>query len=125
VVVSAGNEGPSAGSLSAPANAPWVLAVANATHNRTVGNRLLDFSGGSGAAPGGGSLLGAGNTAGFGPASIAIPQDFPGCGTGDGLGLGANGQPDGSSNPWADQPNRFNGEIVVCLRGTQARIAKK
>lgn len=124
VVVSAGNEGPSAGSLSAPANAPWVLAVANATHNRTVGNRLLDFSGGSGAAPGGGSLLGAGNTAGFGPASIVIPQDFPGCGTGDGLGLGANGQPDGSSNPWADQPNRFNGEIVVCLRGTQARIAK-
>lgn len=124
VVVSAGNDGPSEGSLTSPANAPWVLAVANATHNRTLGSRLLDFVGGTSSAPGGGSLLGAGSTTGYGPASIVIPQDFPTCGMGDGLGLGADGQPDGSSNPWAGQPARFNGEIVICLRGTQARVAK-
>ena len=124
VVVAAGNEGPGAGSLTSPANAPWVLAVANATHDRDVGSRLLDFSGGSGALPGGGSVFGAGTSGGYGPQRIVIPNDYPGCGVGDGLGTGSNNQPDGSSNPWAGQSNRFNGEIVVCQRGTQARIAK-
>ena len=124
VVVAAGNEGPSAGSLTSPANAPWVLAVANATHDRDVGSRLLDFSGGNGALPGGGSVFGAGTSSGYGAQRIVIPADYPGCGVGDGLGTGSDGQPDGSSNPWTGQSNRFNGEIVVCQRGTQARVAK-
>lgn len=86
VVVSAGNDGPSEGSLTSPANAPWVLAVANATHNRTLGSRLLDFVGGTSSAPGGGSLLGAGSTTGYGLGQHrVIPQDFPTCGMGDGL----------------------------------------
>lgn len=123
-VVAAGNEGPDLGSVTSPGNSPWVISVANISHDRSIGSRLLDFSGGSVPAPGGGSLLGAGATAGYGPARIVFPTDFPGCGAGEGLGLDANSQPDGSSNPWAGNPNRFNGEIVVCLRGTQARLAK-
>ncbi len=123
-VVAAGNEGPSLGSVTSPGNAPWVISVANISHDRRIGNRLVDFSGGSMQPPGGGSVFGAGNTAGYGPARVVFPTDFPGCATGSGLGIHTSGTPDGSSNPWADTPNRFNGEIVVCLRGTQARLAK-
>lgn len=123
-VVAAGNEGPGPGSVTAPGNSPWVISVANISHNRSIGSRLLDFSGGSAQPPGGGSLLGAGGTQGYGPARVVFPADFPGCGIGTGLGLDIAGTPDGSSNPWAGNPSRFNGEIVVCLRGTQARLAK-
>lgn len=123
-VVAAGNDGPGLGTVSSPGNAPWVISVANISHDRSIGSRLLDFSGGDAPAPGGGSLLGAGATGGYGPARIVFPTDFPGCGRGEGLGLDSTGQPDGSSNPWSGNPNRFNGEIVVCLRGTQARLAK-
>lgn len=124
VAVAAGNSGPRQGSVTSPGNAPWVIGVANSSHNRSIGNRLVDFSGGATAAPGGGSLLGAGNTGAYGPARIVIPQDFPGCGITANLGLDGNGNPDGSTNPWAGNPNRFNGEIVVCERGTHARLAK-
>lgn len=123
-VVAAGNEGPTGGSVTAPGNAPWVISVASVSHDRAVGGRLLDFEGGDAAVPAEGSLLGASATLGYGPARVVIPQDHPGCGVGEGLGLGADGRPDGSSNPWAGNPARFNGEIVVCLRGTQARLAK-
>jgi subtilisin family serine protease len=129
-VVAAGNAGPAVGSITSPGNAPWVISVANASHNRSFGNRLVDFqqgpvhTGASAPPPGGGSLAGGGATLGFGPARLVIPEDFPGCGTGSGLGLNSAGEPDGSSNPWAGNPNRFNGEIVVCVRGTQARLAK-
>jgi subtilisin family serine protease len=123
-VVAAGNDGPAQGTVSSPGNSPWVISVANITHDRSIGSRLLDFSGGQALPPGGGSLLGASSTAGYGPARIVFPSDFPACGVGSGLGLGGDGAPDGSSNPWADTPNRFNGEIVVCMRGTQARLAK-
>lgn len=124
VAVAAGNSGPRQGSVTSPGNAPWVIGVANASHDRSIGNRLVEFSGGAATPPGGGSLLGAGNTGAFGPARIVIPQDFPGCGTTANLGLDANGNPDGSTNPWAGNPNRFSGEIVVCERGTHARLAK-
>lgn len=129
-VVAAGNAGPELGSVTSPGNAPWVISVANASHDRSVGNRLVDFElapaqvSASAPAPGGGSLLGLGATAGYGPARLVIPEDFPGCGVGEGIGLDGNGRPDGSSNPWAGNPHRFNGEIVVCRRGTQARLAK-
>jgi len=123
-VVAAGNSGPALGSVSSPGNAPWVISVANASHNRSVGSRLINFSGGSAPAPEGGSLLGASGTGGFGPARVVIPDDFPGCGIGTGAGFDAGGQPDGSSSPWAGNTQRFNGEIVICLRGNQARLAK-
>ncbi|RFF27534.1 MULTISPECIES: S8 family serine peptidase [unclassified Wenzhouxiangella] len=38
-VTSAGNSGPGRGTISSPANAPWVMAVASNTHRRRVGNR--------------------------------------------------------------------------------------
>jgi len=34
VATSAGNDGPDPGTIGSPANAPWILAVGNATHNR-------------------------------------------------------------------------------------------
>jgi subtilisin family serine protease len=118
-VVAAGNSGPGVGSVTSPANAPWVMAIANSTHNRVIGNRLLDMSGGATAPPAGGVLLGAGLTDGYGPAPLVIPADHPGCsvGTGD-----TEIPPTGVSNPWG--AGRFAGEIVVCQRGTQARVAK-
>lgn len=118
VVVAAGNDGPADGSVKSPADAPWNLGVANISHDRVIVNRLLDLSGGATAPPNGGVLLGDGNTAGFGPATIVAPTDFPLCSTGSSL----DSPPSGISNPW--QPGRFNGEIVACLRGTQARVAK-
>ena len=124
-VVAAGNEGPGRTTVTTPGNAPWVLTVANASHDRLVANRLLDLSGGAGAPPLDGVLIGSGFTAGTGNLPIVIPADDPDCGLGDGIGLDANGNPDGSTNPWAANPApRFNGEIVACLRGTHARIAK-
>ena len=124
-VVAAGNNGPGPSSVTTPGNAPWVLTVANASHDRVIANRLIGLTGGTAPPPGGGVLVGAGFTAGTGSLPIVVPSDFPGCGTGSALGTDADGQPDGSSNPWAADPgNRFNGEIVVCERGTHARVAK-
>jgi len=118
VVVAAGNSGPGAGTVSSPGNAPWVIGVANATHDRAIVNRLVDLSGGNTPPPSGGVLLGAGSTAGYGPANIVIPLDFPGCS----IGTNPDSPPSGVSNPWTTPV--FNGEIVVCARGVQARVAK-
>jgi len=38
-VTSAGNDGPDYGSISRPANAPWVLTVGNSTHSRREGQK--------------------------------------------------------------------------------------
>ena len=118
VVVAAGNDGPGAGTVTSPADAPWNLAVANISHDRAIINRLVDLAGGATAPPSGGILVGDGNTAGYGPVSIVAPADFPLCSTGSSL----DSPPSGVSNPWS--PGRFSGEIVACLRGTQARVAK-
>jgi subtilisin family serine protease len=118
VVSSAGNSGPRARTVGIPANAPWVLAVANSSHDRSISNRLLDLSGGASPPPAAGVLHGAGQTPGLGPRPLVVPQDFPGCSSGSDLDF----PPTGVSNPWP--AGRFNGEIVVCLRGTQARVAK-
>jgi subtilisin family serine protease len=118
VVVAAGNEGPGTSTVTAPADSPWVIAVANATHDRGIVNRLVDLSGGATAPPSGGVLLGVGNTAGYGPQPIVIDLQFPGCSQGEDL----DSPPNGASNPWP--AGRFNGQIVVCDRGVQARVAK-
>lgn len=127
VVSSAGNDGPGPNTLGSPANAPWVLGVAATTHGRGEQNRLVDLTGGDTPPPNGGVLVGLGSTEGFGPAPLVIPRKHPQCSEGadDDLGLGSDGKPDGSSNPWRFQPlNRFRGKIVVCERGNQARVAK-
>src|SRR5690625_5469312 len=38
-VTSAGNDGPGYGTVGAPANSPWVLAVGNSTHSRVTTER--------------------------------------------------------------------------------------
>ncbi len=118
VVVAAGNSGPGEGSIDAPSNSPWVIAAANTTHDRAIANRLVDLAGGNTSPPQGGVLLGVGLTDAYGPASIVVPLDFPGCS----IGSNIDSPPSGISNPFVGRV--FNGEIVVCARGTQARLAK-
>ncbi len=38
VATSAGNDGPNPGTIGSPANAPWIVAVGNATHNVLFGS---------------------------------------------------------------------------------------
>ena len=121
-VVAAGNGGPVAGSVSAPAHAPWVMAAGSVSSPRIVGKRLVSLSGGAGAPPNG--VAGAGSNAGFGPAPIVHGSAFgaPLCGAGDPeLGPSCNDNA-GASNPFP--PGTFNGEIVVCDRGSYGRVEK-
>lgn len=121
VVVAAGNEGPSAGSHTSPGNAPWVIGVANTTHDRANVARLT-LSGGSTPPPGGGALLGASlTTTPYGPAPIVHASQFGSalCATGSNVDALP---PDTSTSPWSGRP--FSGQIVVCDRGIYARVVK-
>ena len=117
VVVAAGNEGPGPHSVDEPGNAPWVISVANASHNRRFANSIGNFSGTANPPL---SLSGQGFTAGYGPAKIVYAGSFGNalCGVGDSEGV----NPTGASNPFA--ANTFHGEIVICDRGTYARVEK-
>lgn len=112
--VAAGNSGPAAETMGSPANAPWVTAVAATTHNRKFVNKLTGMTGGPA------DVTGAGVTAGYGPAKIVYAGDYgyPLCGAGP--AVAATG--DSVINPFP--PGTFNGEIVVCDRGTYGRVAK-
>ena len=116
-VVSAGNDGPFAATVSSPANAPWVIATANASHDRRFLNRVLGVSG-PGVAPR--DYEGLGISAALPTRRIvdAAAYGHALCAEGEDLDPPYNGR----SNPWP--PGTFNGEIVVCLRGVQARVAK-
>ncbi len=106
VATSAGNAGPSAGTMGSPANAPWLLSVGAVTHNRQFVNALTDMSGGDTTPPP--DLWGASITLGYGPAPIVHAKDF-----GDALCLD-----EFPAETWT------NGEIVVCDRGINARVDK-
>jgi subtilisin family serine protease len=112
LAVSAGNDGPGAATVGSPADSPWVTAVAASTHNRLFKNSLTELSGGGTPPP---TLVGKGITTGHGPAPIVYAGDrgFPLCGT---------GPAEAALNPWG--PDEFNGEIVVCDRGTYGRVQK-
>jgi subtilisin family serine protease len=123
VVSAAGNEGPAPSSIGYPANAPWISAAGNATHNRIVGAALEGLIGGDTPPPNGifgATLIG---TSGF--RDIVHARDFgnSACGTGaPELGPKCDDYT-GASSPFA--PGTFNGEIVVCDRqGTHGRIEK-
>ncbi|MGD8383956.1 MAG: S8 family serine peptidase [Lysobacterales bacterium] len=122
VATSAGNNGPNPGTVGSPANAPWVTAVGAATHDRKFVSLVENLSGGDTTPPG--DLIGKSFTGGTGTKTIVYAGDYGNalCGTGN-----AESQPDcdgntGASNPFA--PNTFNGEIVVCDRGTYGRVEK-
>ena len=117
VAAAAGNEGPGPASLDEPGNAPWLIGVANASHNRVFRNTVGNFSGAPNAPP---ALQGQGFTAGYGPASIVYAGDYGNalCGTGASEGV----SPTGKSNPFP--AGTFHGEIVICDRGIYARVEK-
>lgn len=119
--VAAGNSGAAGpGSIADPANAPWVLAVAAASHDRAIVN-TLELSGGTAPLPGSGLLVGAGNTAGrsaTGVVALASDPLFPLCGNGNNPDNSASG----ISNPWAG--GHWAGQNVLCERGFYARKAK-
>lgn len=100
---SAGNAGPGAGTVGP--EPLWTLASAASTHNRAASNALIDLMGGDTAPPA--DMPGLGLSNGVGPAPMVFAGDY-----GDALCL----------NPFA--PGTFTGQIVVCNRGTNARVAK-
>ncbi|MFZ2487073.1 MAG: S8 family serine peptidase [Anaerolineae bacterium] len=104
-VTSAGNSGPGASTLGSPADAPWVVGVGASTHNRAANNGLINMSGGSTTPPA--NMAGKGFAAGAGPAPLVYAGTL-----GDALCL----------NPFA--AGSVTGKIVVCDRGTNARVAK-
>jgi len=117
IAVSAGNDGPGPKTLSEPGNAPWVIGVANASHNRRFVNSIGNFSGAPNAPA---TLNGQGYTSGYGPATIVYAGNYGNalCGIGTTEGV----TPTGASNPFP--AGTFHGEIVICDRGTYARVEK-
>jgi len=116
--VSAGNDGPGASTIGSPADAPWVMAVGANTHDREFINTLESMSGGSSAAPA--DTVGASVTTSLGSTPIVYAGDFgyPLCGEGP-----ANaGTGEAAINPFT--PGTFQGQIVVCDRGTYGRVEK-
>lgn len=126
VATSGGNDGPNGSTIGSPANAPWITAVGNATHDRVFASAVENLSGGDTAPPN--AMIGASITSGIGVRNIVHAKDFGNalCGTGN-TEIVASPQPEctdytGASNPFP--PGTFNGEIVVCDRGTYGRIEK-
>jgi subtilisin family serine protease len=117
VSASAGNDGPGAETVGSPSNAPWLMSVAASTHDRKFVNGVVSMSGGGSAAPA--DLFGKSVTSGYGPARIVYAGDYGSelCGAGPAAPTG-----EAAINPFP--PGTFNGEIVVCDRGTYGRVEK-
>ena len=116
--VSAGNEGPGASTIGSPADAPWVMAVGANTHDREFINTLEGMSGGGSPAPA--DMVGRSVTSDLVSTPIVYAGDYgyPLCGEGP-----ANaGTGEAAINPFT--PGTFDGEIVVCDRGTYGRVEK-
>jgi len=110
VATSAGNEGPDPGTVGSPGNAPWMLTVANSTHNRRITNSLVGMT-----PDGPAGIEGKGVTAGYGPAEIVYAGHVPNPNDPD-------GDPAQCLEPYP--AGTFDGEIVVCDRGEIARVLK-
>jgi len=122
VATSTGNAGPNSGTIGAPANAPWITAVGNATHDRVYGSLLESLSGGDTTPPP--ALVGTSFTGGIGIRQIVHASDygFPLCGDGVSQAQTACDDNTGATNPFPG--GTFNGEIVVCDRGIYGRVEK-
>jgi subtilisin family serine protease len=112
VVTSAGNNGPRNNSINSPANAPWMLTVANSTHHARFDNPLLDLSGGMTPPPG--DLVGSSITAAYGPAPIVWAGNY----------TNSVGQDDGKCSASFPAGTWNHGEIVFCRRGGQSSHQK-
>ncbi len=102
---SAGNTGPGVSTIGPVP--PWVITVGASTHNRAGINSLVNMTGGSTTPPA--NLIGKGFSAGAGPAPIVYAGNAP------------------YSDALCQTPaaaGTFAGKIVVCDRGTNARVAK-
>ena len=111
VAVSAGNDGPAPGTAARGINAPWTTSSGASTHWREIPDKTLhDLSGGDTPPPG--TLTGKGLTAGYtGPIVYAGDYD--------------NGDPTPEQCFVEFPPGTWtNGEIVICDRGTIARVLK-
>ena len=122
VATSSGNAGPNAGTTGSPANAPWITAAGAATHDRVFASALENLIGGDTTPPG--ILIGQSENDGIGIRRIVHAKDYGYalCGTGipeSGVYCSDN---TGRSNPFA--AGTFDGEIVVCDRGTYGRVEK-
>ncbi|MEO6171633.1 MAG: S8 family serine peptidase, partial [Arenimonas sp.] len=118
--VAAGNDGPSAGTLGSPSNAPWVMSVAATTHDRALLHPLV-LTGGNLPRPGGGTLYGAGSSSGsLAPTSIAKDPAYPLCAT----GTDPDNSATGVSKPPTWTASFFPNKLVACERGYYARVAK-
>ena len=105
VSASAGNSGPTPSTVAHLG--PWVSTTAASTHNRTLVNSLINLTSNGGPLA---DIQGASFSAGFGTAPIIHANTTAFDPTGQCL------------NPFP--AGTFNGEIVVCDRGTIARVAK-
>lgn len=105
VATSAGNSGSGASTIGAPGNAPWITTVAAYTHDRGFTPKTLtSFTGGDN--PPSVDITGMAATGSYSGA-VVLAKDF-----GDAQCL----------TPFAE--NTFAGEIVVCERGSIARVRK-
>jgi subtilisin family serine protease len=104
VATSAGNSGPTGATVGH--RSPWVAATAATTHNRQFVNSLINMTGGTNPPS---DKYGVGFAGGVGPAPIVWAGNY-----GNVLCLPVPGFP----------PGTFTGKIVVCDRGTNARVEK-
>lgn len=108
VSASAGNSGP--GPATVAHLSPWVATVAASTHTRSIDNSLVGMTSDSGPLT---DLLGAGLTASYGPAPIVYAGNY------------ANGDQSDPAQCLVPYPaGTFNGEIVICDRGSIGRTVK-
>lgn len=112
VAAAAGNDGPSASTLTNAA--PWVTTVAASTHNRTIANNLVDIVSQEGELQ---DISAVGLTAGYGPAPLVYAGDFA-----TDNGSANDEQPENCLEPFPQ--GHFNGEIVICDRGIVPREEK-
>lgn len=109
VSTSAGNDGPSAETTAH--RSPWLLTTAASTHNRTYDNAVTSMTGGDTTPPA--DIAGKGFTSGLASASIVYAGAY-----GNRLCL-----LDSEGGTWTAGTD-FTGKIVVCDRGTSARVDK-
>jgi len=106
VSASAGNAGPGASTVAHLG--PWVSTTAASTHNRAIGNNLIEMGSDGGPLP---DISGVSFSAGYGAPTSIIHANTTAF---DPAGQCLNPFPAGT----------FSGEIVVCDRGAIARVLK-